>query len=57
MPDTDVLARARSHRRIDGNESVSLWDAGDGVALLEIHTPAAISASPRSTSWNVFRPW
>lgn len=39
MPDTDVLARARAHRRIDGNESVSLWDAGDGVALLEIHTP------------------
>jgi 3-hydroxyacyl-CoA dehydrogenase len=39
MPDTDVLARARSRRRIDGNESASLWDAGDGVALLEIHTP------------------
>jgi|HubBroStandDraft_6_1064221.scaffolds.fasta_scaffold12974_6 3-hydroxyacyl-CoA dehydrogenase len=39
MPDTDILAHARSHRRIDGNESVSLWDAGDGVALLEIHSP------------------
>src|SRR5215468_11236988 len=38
MPDTDVLARARSHCCIDGNESTSLWDAGDGMALLEIHT-------------------
>jgi len=41
MPDADVLARARSRHRIGGNESASLWDAGDGVALLEIHTPSS----------------
>jgi 3-hydroxyacyl-CoA dehydrogenase len=28
-------------RRIDGNGSASVWDAGDGVACLELHSPAS----------------
>jgi 3-hydroxyacyl-CoA dehydrogenase len=38
---------ARDHReRIAGNDSASLWDAGDGVACLELHSKAnAIDAA------------
>jgi 3-hydroxyacyl-CoA dehydrogenase len=28
----------RGNKKIDGNESASLWDMGDGVALLEFHS-------------------
>lgn len=28
----------RGNRRIDGNDSASIWDMGDGVALLEFHS-------------------
>jgi 3-hydroxyacyl-CoA dehydrogenase len=30
--------RAKSNGKVDGNEDATLWDAGDGVALLEFHS-------------------
>ena len=34
----DLLKRAEGDHKVFGNSSASLWDMGDGVALLEFHT-------------------
>ncbi len=34
----DLLKRSEGDKKVFGNSSASLWDMGDGVALLEFHT-------------------